>query len=736
MEDVMSLFRNWELVLGLAVLGCLLPAAAAAQPDTNCLPSCAVNDGRFLVITDGQGLDTLTDEQLDLQVRSPANLPSFELQIFDGETSGSGGTWDLNTGGFDASLIFELLPDADEDGVPDDLTPLITIDGETQTLDDAWVSFTIPNVAAALIGDGTHYSYVLQASLQGDLQPAIRSSFKVQTDGEVSIQVTQQPFAFAASMPSPKEFAIIYPDCLSDFSNFPGCLGGGTTFDGTFSFFLEVPGAMGSGQVAQIEIWDGDLDHGDWNGDNNDTDDPNTPSNAVAGDLPPWAFLCTEPGLQPGDEGCTAPCAQGPGDPEPAEGDLCIERIVRFEGVAQGVAPSTGNPPDDFDPAGIGSIFVRSPALGYEVILRERFDGQTDGLDEVIATNTDPSGNREWEVFCLSQGSALCDITLFDPSDPAVPTQRTVSSDTQVAELPSGIYEVRVMGLDLENLNAFRFDAELVPDPEYNVGDFVYLDLNGDGMEQAGEPGIPGVLVNLWDALQQGPVQQTALTDANGMYLFQGLAPGEYLVEVAPENFAPGGALEGLATSLSPQQLIITVDGGDGLDGPERQVPGFAVDPVGSGDVLTFDFPYVCPCDLECGCEGKVTSLTLRYTGLLTNAQVVVEQKKDGAIVFNDIVQMNEDFSFDGTWKKGTLGTEIRVYVNGDLNTQIHTSCSQPIGPGLEFGDFLVVEGTSREGGELCPLGQDDGATGGGSDSDGEGGRACHSDGVIVTDGQ
>ena len=63
-----------------------------------------------------------------------------------------------------------------------------------------------------------------------------------------------------------------------------------------------------------------------------------------------------------------------------------------------------------------------------------------------------------------------------------------------------------------------------------------------------------------------------------------------------------------------------------------------------------------------------------------------------------------ELFTFNGVDKNGTLSTEIRIYVDGGLNTKIHTSCSQPIGPGLVSGDFEVVEGYSREGGLLCPL--------------------------------
>ncbi|MCH7665622.1 MAG: hypothetical protein IH936_06825 [Acidobacteria bacterium] len=108
----------------------------------------------------------------------------------------------------------------------------------------------------------------------------------------------------------------------------------------------------------------------------------------------------------------------------------------------------------------------------------------------------------------------------------------------------------------------------------------------------------------------------------------------------------------------------------------------------------------------DCGCKSKVTELTLEYTGA-ASAQVRVEQKNDGVEVFNGTVQPGEQFTLFGMDKNGTLSTEIKIFVNGQLHTMIHTSCSQPIGPGLVFGNFLVIGGTSRSfDGPLCPLGQ------------------------------
>ncbi len=42
------------------------------------------------------------------------------------------------------------------------------------------------------------------------------------------------------------------------------------------------------------------------------------------------------------------------------------------------------------------------------------------------------------------------------------------------------------------------------------------------------------------------------------------------------------------------------------------------------------------------------------------------------------------------------LSREITIHVDEVENTRIHTSCSEPIGPGLVRGDLLVEAGGSR----------------------------------------
>ncbi|WP_290439155.1 SdrD B-like domain-containing protein, partial [Arthrobacter sp. SW1] len=71
-----------------------------------------------------------------------------------------------------------------------------------------------------------------------------------------------------------------------------------------------------------------------------------------------------------------------------------------------------------------------------------------------------------------------------------------------------------------------------------SIGDRVWSDLDSDGVQDAGEPGLAGVTVNLLDG-QGAPVNGadgqpvTATTDENGAYLFEGLQLGGYVVEFA-----------------------------------------------------------------------------------------------------------------------------------------------------------------------------------------------------------
>jgi len=79
-------------------------------------------------------------------------------------------------------------------------------------------------------------------------------------------------------------------------------------------------------------------------------------------------------------------------------------------------------------------------------------------------------------------------------------------------------------------------DAGIFPAPQYSIGDHTFYDNNGDGIQNAGDTPLAGVTVTLLDADGHpaknafGEPVPPVVTDADGNYLFDGLAPGEYIV--------------------------------------------------------------------------------------------------------------------------------------------------------------------------------------------------------------
>ncbi len=68
-----------------------------------------------------------------------------------------------------------------------------------------------------------------------------------------------------------------------------------------------------------------------------------------------------------------------------------------------------------------------------------------------------------------------------------------------------------------------------VPKVAAALGDFVWNDVNMNGVQDAGEPGIPGLTIKLYSC--GGTLLATQTTDSSGLYLFSNLAPGSYKVQ-------------------------------------------------------------------------------------------------------------------------------------------------------------------------------------------------------------
>ena len=109
------------------------------------------------------------------------------------------------------------------------------------------------------------------------------------------------------------------------------------------------------------------------------------------------------------------------------------------------------------------------------------------------------------------------------------------------------------------------------------MGDFVWYDLNRNGIQEAGEQGVAGVGVQLLDSAQNSLASTT--TDGTGFYLFSNLSWTNYYVRFTPlagYSFTPqnqGGnpaidsdpdstGLSGIITITQQNPSIRTVDAG------------------------------------------------------------------------------------------------------------------------------------------------------------------------------
>ena len=68
--------------------------------------------------------------------------------------------------------------------------------------------------------------------------------------------------------------------------------------------------------------------------------------------------------------------------------------------------------------------------------------------------------------------------------------------------------------------------------PTTGVGDFVWLDANQNGIQDEGERGVANIELKLLDASNGDSEVATTTSDENGYYSFNGLAPGDYRVQI------------------------------------------------------------------------------------------------------------------------------------------------------------------------------------------------------------
>jgi len=188
----------------------------------------------------------------------------------------------------------------------------------------------------------------------------------------------------------------------------------------------------------------------------------------------------------------------------------------------------------------------------------------------------DTNGNGIQDQGELGIGGVT--INLIDSSGALFATAITDQNGFyDFANIPSGSYVVDVT--DINNVladyvlttNNEPLPVTVSPGQDFNdadfgyqkpiifatIGDTVFNDINGNGIQDQGEPGIANVTLALLDS--QGGIFKTAVTDASGRYDFTEVPAGSYTVDVTDLN----GVLSNFILTTLNEPLPVTVIAGD-----------------------------------------------------------------------------------------------------------------------------------------------------------------------------
>ncbi len=196
--------------------------------------------------------------------------------------------------------------------------------------------------------------------------------------------------------------------------------------------------------------------------------------------------------------------------------------------------------------------------------------GQVTLQENGVATSNANGGGNFVAQITSSGAATVTVIYHYAPSANLKPGPYTVIETVQPAGLldgldaQAGVPMPSSIGTDTIPVNLVNVDV-----PNNNFGElpppqlsgFVYHDANNNGIKDAGEDGIAGVLLTLTGTDDLGAVNKTAVTDANGQYQFLNLRPGTYNVaESQPSAYLDGKDTAGTLGGTATNDLLSTIN--------------------------------------------------------------------------------------------------------------------------------------------------------------------------------
>ncbi|MEZ5022932.1 MAG: SdrD B-like domain-containing protein [Chitinophagales bacterium] len=280
---------------------------------------------------------------------------------------------------------------------------------------------------------------------------------------------------------------------------------------------------------------------------------------------------------------------------------------------------------------------------GVTVYLIDVATGDTVGTDV-----TDAAGAYLFTSVTTGDYIVSFDVTTYTNGQDYTASPQNQGGDNNLDSDPNPTTGTVAVTFDASNGDDLSIDAGYIPTG--SIGDLVFQDLNGDGIQDGGESGVEGVVVYLIDNVT-GDTLATDTTDANGEYLFEGVQPGEYIVAFDPNTIGD--------TEFSTANQGVN-DELDSDANPNGASDPFTFDPT-NGDDLSVDAGLTPIADIgdfvwndtdgdgiqdagETGIEGVIVYLIDANTGDTLNTDVT---DNNGAYLFEDVTPGDYVIAFD-----------------------------------------------------------------------------------------